>query len=70
MSISYKLYLPQKLVLSTVVVFIMDNKYSFSDDNIWCHSSQRVFLSELFQYLGSSGGQCISPLNGHGVSGV
>lgn len=40
----------------------------FTDDHVWCHSSQRLFLPELFQHPRSAGGQCISPLYGHGVS--
>lgn len=51
-------------------MFTVHNKYPFSDDNIWCHSSQRLLLPELFQHLRSFGGQCIAPLNGHGVSAV
>lgn len=46
----------------------MENNNSLSDDNLWRHPSQRLFLSEFFQHLGSFGGQCFSPVNGHGVS--
>lgn len=49
---------------------IVGNKNPFSDDNIWCYSSQRLLLPELFQHLGPAGGQCVSTLNRHGVSGV
>lgn len=40
----------------------------FSDDNIWSHSSQRLFLQELLQHPGPAGGQCVPALDGHGVS--
>lgn len=45
-----------------------NNNNCSSDDNLWRHPSQRLFLPELFQHLGSLGGQCLSAVNGHGVS--
>lgn len=56
--------------LSWHFMLLIAGKIYFLDDNIWCHSSQRILLQELFQHFGSFGGQCISPLNGHGVSGA
>lgn len=63
------LYLQSNSSFYSIVNVIVGNKNPFSDDNIRCYSSQRLLLPQLFQHLGPSGGQCVSPIDRHGVSG-
>lgn len=56
------------MLKAEILVGLGINNNCPSDDDVWRHPSQGLFLPQLFQYLGSFGGQCLSAVNGNGVS--